>query len=62
MFNIIIERLMKLFSIKSLVTLALTGTLVALMFTDKEPSKELLALFCTSYGSIITYFFTKKDL
>ena len=61
MLNIIVERLMKLFSIKSLVTLALTATLVALMFSDKEPNKELLTLFCTSYGAIMAYFFTKKE-
>ena len=61
MLEIIVERLLKLFSIKSLVTLALTATLVALMFSDKEPNKELLTLFCTSYGAIMAYFFTKKE-
>lgn len=56
-----IERLAKLLSVKSIVTIALTAALVALLFTEREPSKELLALFCTAYGAIITFFFTRKD-
>jgi len=56
----IASRIADLINVKSIVTLALTGTLVALMFTDINPSKELLALFCTSYGAITTYFFTRK--
>lgn len=55
------ERIDKLLSVKSLVTLAMTAALVALLFTKAEPSKELLTLFCTSYGAVITYFFTRKD-
>ena len=51
----------KLLKVKSLVTLAMTAALVALLFSGTEPSKELLSLFCTSYGAIITYFFTHKD-
>lgn len=54
------SRIADLINVKSIVTLALTGTLVALMFTDVSPTKELLALFCTSYGAITTYFFTRK--
>jgi len=56
----IASRIADLINVKSIVTLALTGTLIALMFTDINPSKELLALFCTSYGAITTYFFTRK--
>ena len=48
------ERIDKLLSVKSLVTLAMTAALVALLFTKAEPSKELLTLFCTSYGAVIT--------
>ncbi len=54
------EKFSKLVDVKSIVTLTMTGALVALLFTKIEPSKELLALYCTSYGSIITYFFTHK--
>lgn len=55
------ERLDKLLCVKSLVTLTLTGAMVALLFAPVTPPKEVLALFCTSYGAIITYFFTRKE-
>lgn len=55
------ERMNKLLSVKSIVTLVMTGALVALLFTGVDPSKELLTLFCTAYGAIITYFFTRRD-
>lgn len=54
------EKLAKLIDVKSIVTLLMTIALVILMFTNKEIDKELLMLFSTSYGAIITYFFTKK--
>lgn len=55
------ERLAKLIDVKSIVTIVMTAALVALLFTGVEPAKELLALYCTSYGAVITYFFTKRD-
>lgn len=55
------ERLDKLLSVKSIVTLALTGCMVGLLFSGVEPAKEIQALYCTAYGSIMTYFFTRKD-
>lgn len=55
------ERLAKLVDVKSIVTLVMTIALVALLFCGVEPAKELLALYCTSYGAIITYFFTRKS-
>ena len=54
-------RLYNLLSIKSIVTIILTVCLVALLFSDKEINQELLALYCTSYGSVMTYFFTKME-
>ena len=56
------EKFAKLVDVKSLVTLAMTAALVALLFTGIEPAKELLALYCTSYGAVITYFFTHKGV
>lgn len=56
------ERIAKLIDIKSIVTLVMTAALIALLFYSGEINKEVLAVFCTSYGSIITYFFTKKEL
>ena len=55
------DRFCKLLEVKSLVTLAMTAALVALLFCGTQPQRELLALYCTSYGSIITYFFTRKQ-
>ena len=48
------EKIAKLIDVKSIVTLAL-------LFTDRQPPQELLALYCTSYGSIMTYYYTRKD-
>ena len=55
------ERIAKLIDLKSIVTLIMTIALVILLFTDKQPAKEVLALYCTSYGAIVTYFFTRKQ-
>ena len=55
------ERFAKLIDVKSIVTIVMTAALVVLLFTGVEPAKELLALYCTSYGAVITYFFTKRD-
>lgn len=53
--------LKKLLEVKSLITLFLTATLIAMLVGAFEPKQEFVALFCTSYGCIITYFFTRKD-
>lgn len=48
--------------VKSFVTVIMTLGLIALLFVPNlEPPKEIIALYCTSYGSIMTYFFTRKD-
>ena len=54
------EKLTKLMEVKSLVTLLLTAAMTALLFfTDCRG--EVLPLFSASYGSVITYFFTRKQ-
>lgn len=55
------EKIAKLIDVKSIVTLAMTAALIVMLVMRVELNKELLAVFCTSYGSIITYFFTKKE-
>lgn len=55
------DRLLALLSVKSLVTLAMTAALIALLFSGREAPGDLQALFCTSYGAVVTYFFTKKE-
>lgn len=48
--------------VKSFVTVVMTIGLVLLLFIPNlNPPKEIIALYCTSYGSIMTYFFTKKE-
>ena len=54
------EKFAKLIDVKSIVTLLMTIALVVLMFVNIDINKELLMLFSTSYGAVITYFFTKK--
>ena len=55
------KQLLKLVDVKSLVTLAMTGAMIALLFAPVQPNPEAQSLFCTAYGAIITNFFTKRD-
>jgi len=55
------EKIAKLIDVKSIVTLTMTVIMAALLLGNFDPPKETLALFSTSYGAVITYFFTKKD-
>lgn len=54
------EKFAKLIDVKSLVTLAMTATLILMLTGVFNPPDAFFALFSASYGSIITYFFTKK--
>lgn len=58
----LLERLSKLFEVKSIVTLTMTIVLACLLLGNYEPPKEILALFSTAYGAVITYFFTRKNM
>lgn len=55
------QQLLKLVDVKSIVTLAMTAAMIALLFVPVEVNSEAQSLFCTAYGAIITYFFTKKQ-
>lgn len=55
------KRLSNLLNVKSIVTLLMTALLVALMFAQVDPPKELLSLYCTSYGAVLAYYFNRKD-
>ena len=47
--------------VKSFVTIIMTiGLIVLLLVPNINPPTEIVALYCTSYGAIITYFFTRK--
>lgn len=54
------EKFAKLIDVKSIVTLIMTLALVLILTGVFKPSSEAFGLFATVYGSVITYFFTKK--
>lgn len=47
--------------VKSFVTIIMTIAMVALLFVPYDINKEILMIFSSAYGSIITYFFTRKE-
>lgn len=55
------NRIMKLLEVKSLVTLAMTAGMILLLTGTFNPPDAVFALYSTSYGAVITYFFTKKS-
>lgn len=55
------KQLLSLINVKSIVTLAMTGAMIALLFAPCDVNPEAQSLFCTAYGAIITYFFTRKE-
>jgi len=55
------EKLAKLLEVKSIVTILMTVALVGILVSGVEIQREVLMLFSTSYGAVITYFFTRKD-
>lgn len=59
--TLIIKNFADLINVKSIVTLTMTAVMILMLCGKFTPAKEFTALYCTSYGSIITYFFTKKD-
>jgi hypothetical protein len=54
------EKFAKLIDVKSIVTLAMTGIMAALLLGKFNPPAEMMALYSTAYGAVITYFFTHK--
>ena len=46
--------------LKSFVTVMMTIAMVILLFLPYEVNREILMIFSTSYGSIMTYFFNHK--
>lgn len=46
--------------LKSFVTVIMTIAMVVLLFIPYDINKEVLMLFSTSYGAIMTYFFNHK--
>lgn len=46
--------------LKSFVTVVMTIVMVVLLFIPYNIDKEILVLFSTSYGAIMTYYFNRK--
>ena len=46
--------------VKCFVTVIMTIAMVVLLFAPIELNKEVLTIFSATYGSVMTYFFTKK--
>ena len=55
------EKIMKLIEVKSIVTILMTICMVLLLTGAFTPSDDIFALYSMSYGSVITYFFTRKS-
>lgn len=47
--------------VKSFVTVLMTIAMVILLFIPYDVNKEVLMIFSSSYGAVITYFFTRKE-
>ena len=54
------EKWANLIDVKSIVTLVMTLAMLLMLTGVFNPSSEAFGLFATVYGSVITYFFTKK--
>ena len=46
--------------LKSFLTIIMSLTMVVILLFNIEVNQAVFALFSTSYGSMITFFFTKK--
>lgn len=55
-----ITRLGKLIAVRSIVTLLMTVGMLLLLSGVFQPTDTIMTLYSTSYGAIITYFFTKE--
>ena len=55
------NKILKLMDVKSIVTLLLTVGLLLLLTGVFNPPREIFALYSTTYGAVITYFFTRKS-
>ena len=51
----------KLLSVRNIVALLMTVCMVVVLLSGAKPEGDILALFCTSYGAIITRLFTGKE-
>ncbi len=55
------NKLLKLLEVKSIVTILMTICMVLLLTGWFNPPDYIFALYSTTYGAVITYFFTRKE-
>lgn len=53
------EKIAKLIDLRSIITLIMNVALVIMLFYRKEIDREVLMIFSTAYGSVMTFYFTK---
>ena len=46
--------------VKSFCTVVMTIAMIILLFAQIEVNREVLTIFSATYGSVMTYFFTRK--
>lgn len=54
----LVTNIADLFKVRSLITVIMTVGLLGMIFRIEAVSPELLAIYSTAYGSVMTYFFT----
>lgn len=54
------ERIAKLIDLKSIVTLLMNIALVIMLFYRQEIDKDILMIFSTAYGSVMTFYFSRN--
>ena len=54
------KNLAKLIDLKSIVTLLMTIFMGVLLFSGRTALQELVALYASSYGAVMTYYFTRR--
>lgn len=55
------DKIAKLIDLKSIVTLLMNTAMVVMLFYNKEINEDMLMIFSTSYGSVMTYYFSRKE-
>lgn len=57
----ILDKIANILSVRNLITLIMTILLGFLLLGNYTPSKEIIALYCSSYGAVVAYFFAKGE-
>jgi hypothetical protein len=55
------KKLAKLIDLKSIVTLLMNLAMIIMLFWCKEIDREILMIFSTAYGSVMAYYFSRKE-